>query len=100
MIARILLTTQSDFELAFRKIEERRPADDHERIRVAVKDILAEVEARGDEALVELSARFDERSSMHIAGSSGLGGDYQGDEAISGLFDRLTSACDHRQHAR
>lgn len=45
-----------------------------------------------------LSGHFDERSSLHVAGGSGLGGDYQGDEAISGLFDRLTSACDHRLH--
>jgi hypothetical protein len=41
-----------------------------------------------------LSGRLDDRSCLHIAGSSGLGGDYQGDEAISGLFDRLASACD------
>ena len=45
-----------------------------------------------------LSGHLDERSSLHIAGGSGLGGDYQGDEAISGLFDRLASACDHRLH--
>lgn len=41
-----------------------------------------------------LSGCLDDRSCLHIAGSSGLAGDYQGDEAISGLFDRLASACD------
>ena len=51
--------------------------------------------ALGGGGAAALSGRLDDRSCLHVAGSSGFGGDYQGGEAISGLFDRLASACDH-----
>lgn len=58
--------------------------------------VAAVCRALGGEGSAGLSVHLDDRSSLHVAGSSGLGGDYQGDEAISGLFDRLASACDQR----
>ena len=36
----------------------------------------------------------DERTLLHVSGRSGLGGDYQGRDAISGLFERMARACD------
>ena len=53
-----LSTRDPDFEKRFRRIvEDRRESGDD--VARAVHDILAEVRARGDDALVEYSARFD-----------------------------------------
>jgi hypothetical protein len=40
----------------------------------------------------------DERTLLHVSGSSGLAGDYQGREAICGLFERMATACDGTLH--
>ena len=41
-----------------------------------------------------LSARLDDTSVLHVPGLSGLGGDYQGRDAIVGLLQRMTAALD------
>lgn len=41
-----------------------------------------------------LAARLDDASELHVPGSSGLGGDYQGREAIIGLLQRMAAATD------
>ena len=41
-----------------------------------------------------LAARLDDASVLRVPGSSGLGGDYQGREAIVGLLRRMAAATD------
>lgn len=41
-----------------------------------------------------LTARLDDTSILHAPGFSGLGGDYQGCEAIVGPLERMTAATD------
>ena len=41
-----------------------------------------------------LTARLDDASVLHMPGSSGLGGNYQGHEAIVGLLQRMAAATD------
>lgn len=41
-----------------------------------------------------LAARLDDASVLHVPGSSGLSGDYQGREAIVGLLQRMAAATD------
>lgn len=39
-----------------------------------------------------LARHFDDRTWLHIAGASGLGGDYVGGEAICALLERMSAA--------
>jgi len=50
---------------------------------VVVRRLYAALDGRDTTALTAL---FDEASVLHLAGASGLAGDYQGAEAIAGLL--------------
>lgn len=54
----------------------------------AVVQALAGADAKG------LRDRLDTDTMLHMPGSSGLAGDYQGREAIMGLLERMTAASD------
>lgn len=41
-----------------------------------------------------LTARLDDASVLHVPGFSGLGGDYQGGEAIVGFIQQMSAATD------
>ena len=44
--------------------------------------------------VAQLADRLDDASVLHVPGFSGLGGDYQGREAIVGLIHRMATATD------
>jgi hypothetical protein len=48
--------------------------------------------------MVPLAARLDDSSVLRVPGCSGLGGDYQGCEAIVGLFRRMAAATEGTLH--
>lgn len=62
----LIRTTDDDFERRFSRLVRRAPSAGAARITEEVKAILADVALRGDAALVELSAKFDQRPGMTI----------------------------------
>jgi histidinol dehydrogenase len=63
---RILKTTDPQFEVEFARLLDRTPAADP-KVEATVKEIIANVRARGDDALIEYTRRFDRRELSSMA---------------------------------